>query len=75
MVHTPEKDATIVVATNGANTAGGGSDPIFIQIVQLLFPERFENVTTAAPASATPDPWRSRPGLLQQREATGCPQS
>jgi len=53
-VHAPKEDATIVVLTNPANTAGGGSDLIFIQIVQLLFPERFDNVTSATPASATP---------------------
>ena len=54
MVHAPEEDATVVVATNRANNDGGTADPIFIQIAQLLFPERFASATTATPAAAPP---------------------
>ncbi len=51
MVHAPDEDATVVIATNRANNDGGSADPIFIQILQLLFPERFAAATGTPVAS------------------------
>jgi D-alanyl-D-alanine carboxypeptidase len=53
VVHDPATRATIVVVTNRATERGGSSDPIFIGICQLLFPDRFPSLP--APA-ATPAP-------------------
>ncbi len=52
MVHAPEEDATVVIVTNRANNDGGSADPIFIQIIQMLFPDRF--ATTTGTPVATP---------------------
>ena len=53
MVHASEENATIVIATNRADNEGGSADPIFIQIIRLLFPERFP-ASAATPATASP---------------------
>jgi len=53
MVHAPEEDATVVVVTNRGGNEGGTSDPIFIEIVRTLFPDRFP-AAPATPAAATP---------------------
>ncbi len=50
MIHAVEEDATVVVVTNRAGTEGGTSDPIFLQLVSMLFPDRF----AALPAMVTP---------------------
>ena len=55
MVHAPEEDATVVVVTNRGGNEGGTSDPIFIQLVSLLFPDRFPSIP-ATPEAATPAP-------------------
>lgn len=52
MVHAPEEDASVIVVTTRATEVGGTADPIFIEIVRLLFPHRFP-ATSATPA-ATP---------------------
>ena len=51
LIHAPEEDATVVVVTNRADTEGGTSDPIFIQLISRLFPDRF----AALPAIASPE--------------------
>lgn len=48
MVHAPEENATVIMVTTRASEEGGSADPIFIEIVRLLFPHRFP------PSPATP---------------------
>lgn len=55
MVHAPEEDATVVVVTNRGGSEGGTSDPIFLNLARLLFPERFPALA-ATPAPGTPAP-------------------
>lgn len=51
MVHAPEEDATVIVVTNRGGNEGGTSDPIFIQLVSLLFPNRFPMSPAATPVA------------------------
>ncbi len=57
MIHAVEEDATVVVVTNRAGAEGGTSDPIFFQLVSLLFPDRFAALAAlAATPEASPGP-------------------
>lgn len=57
MVHAVEEDATVVVVTNRAGTEGGTSDPIFIQLVSMLFPTRFADLPAMTTPEASPATW------------------
>ncbi|MGI8485131.1 MAG: serine hydrolase domain-containing protein [Thermomicrobiales bacterium] len=55
MIHAPEENATVVVVTNRGSNESGTSDPIFFQLVSLLFPKRFPS-GPATREAATPAP-------------------
>jgi D-alanyl-D-alanine carboxypeptidase len=48
MMHATDEDATIVVVTNRSGTEGGTADPIVIQLVSRLFPDRFAGTLPGA---------------------------